>query len=129
MKTIMIAACLLVGLYLHAQDTTAIKHDSIPAKFNGGQNAWRHFLEKNLRPSTPADHGARPGIYIVTISFLVDTAGKVSEVQVLNDPGYGTAEDVLKAFSHTPNWIPATIDGRKVVYRQKQNFTYQVSEQ
>ena len=100
MKTIMIAACLLVGSYLSAQDTSAIKHDSIPAKFNGGENAWRRFLQKNLNPSTPIDHGARAGMYIVIISFLVDTAGKVSEVQVLNDPGYGTGADVLKAFSH-----------------------------
>jgi hypothetical protein len=29
---------------------------------------------------------------------LVDTSGKVSEVKVLNNPGYGLAEDVLKAF-------------------------------
>lgn len=114
---------------MHAQDTTAIKHDSIPAAFNGGQNAWRHFLEKNLHPETPAMNGAKAGVYVVTISFLVDTTGKVSDVQVVTDPGFGTAKDVLKAFSHTPNWIPATIDGRKVVYRQKQNFTYAVSEQ
>lgn len=125
----MIAAFLLLGSYLHAQDTTGIKHDSIPAAFNGGQKAWRHFLEKNLHPETPAVNGAKPGVYVVVISFLVDTAGKVSEVRVINDPGYGMAEDVLKAFSHTPDWIPATIDSRPVMYRQKQNFTYQVSEQ
>jgi protein TonB len=129
MRITLLAAFLLLNTCLHAQDTTGIRHDSIPAKFNGGQNAWRHFLEKNLHPTTPADNGAKPGIYVVTISFLVDTTGKVSEVELLTDPGYGTGTDVLKAFAHTPNWIPATIDGRKVIYRQKQNFTYQVSEQ
>src|SRR5689334_16673282 len=102
MKTIMIAASLLLSLYVHAQDTTAIQHDSIPAKFNGGQNAWRHFLEKNIHPEVAVNNGAKAGVYIVTISFLVDTTGKVSDVQLINDPGYGTAEDVLKAFSHTP---------------------------
>ena len=50
MKTIMIAASLLPSLYVHAQDTTAIQHDSIPAKFNGGQNAWRHFFRKEHSP-------------------------------------------------------------------------------
>ena len=129
MKFTITAAFLFLCLYAHAQDTTGIKHDSIPAKFNGGQKAWRHFLEKNLRPETAAVNGAKPGVYVVIISFLADTTGKVSEVQLLNDPGFGTGADVLKAFSHTPNWIPATIDGRKVVYRQKQNFTYQVMEQ
>lgn len=129
MKITLLAAFLLLNICLHAQDTTAIRHDSIPAKFNGGQNAWRHFLEKNLHSEVAAVNGAKPGMYVVTISFLVDTAGNVSQVQLLNDPGYGTGADVLKAFAHTPNWIPATIDGRKVIYRQKQNFTYQVSEQ
>ena len=129
MKIIMIAAFLLLGLYPHAQETTGITHDSIPASFNGGQKAWRHFLEKNLHSEVAAVNGAKPGMYVVTISFLVDTAGKVSDVKVLQDPGYGTAEDVLKAFAHTPNWIPATIDGKPVIYRQKQNFTYQVTEQ
>ena len=75
-----------------------------------------------------ADNGAKPGMYVVTISFLVDTAGKVSDVKVLQDPGYGTAEDVIKAFKYCPNWQPATIDGKPVKYRQKQNFTYQVTE-
>jgi len=128
MKTACLVSFLLLNVCLYAQDSTTVKHDSIPAKFNGGQNAWRHFLEKNLHPETPAVNGAKPGVYIVTISFLVDTEGKVSEVHLLNDPGYGMGADVLKAFSHTPNWIPATIDGRKVIYRQKQNFTYEVSE-
>lgn len=50
-------------------------------------------------------------------------------MQVLQDPGYGTADDVLRAFKHTPDWLPATINGRPVIYRQKQNITYQVTEQ
>ena len=98
------------------------------AKFPGGQQAWFKFLEKNIHTEVAANHGAKPGNYLVTVSFLVDTSGKLSEVQVLNDPGYGTAEDVLKALKHSPNWLPATINGKPVIYRQKQNITYQVSK-
>jgi hypothetical protein len=60
---------------------------------------------------------------------MVDTTGKVYDVQIVNDPGYGTAQDVLKAFKHCPLWTPATRDGEKVIYRQKQNINYQVTEQ
>ena len=122
MKLIIITVSLLLsGLCLYAQD-------SIPARFNGGQDAWRKFLEKNIHPRVPADNGAKPGNYTVTVSFLVDTTGKVSDVQIVNDPGYGMAGDVLRAFKHCPDWIPATINGKPVMYRQKQNFYYQVSE-
>jgi protein TonB len=129
MRKLLIAAFLLLNVCLHAQDTPNIKHDSIPAKITGGQDAWRHFLEKNVHSQTPADHGAKPGMYTITVSFLVDTTGNVSDVQIINDPGYGTADDVLKAFKHCPHWMPATIDGKPVKYRQKQNIYYQVSEQ
>jgi protein TonB len=128
MKIILIASFVLLNLSLKAQDSSITKHDSIPAKIAGGQDAWRKFLEKNIHPETPAIHGAPPGRYTVTVSFLVDTTGKISEVRCVNDPGYGTADDVVKAFKHCPDWIPANIDGKPVKYRQKQNIYYQVSE-
>jgi protein TonB len=137
MKIILIASLLLFTVCLHAQDTAkhtiTINTDSftsvqVEARFPGGQEGWRAFLEEHIHPKVPGKHKAPPGNYTVTISFLVDKEGKVSNVQVLNDPGYGTAEDVLKAFKHTPDWLPATISGKPVVYRQKQNITYQVTE-
>jgi protein TonB len=129
MRTIIIAAFVLLNISLHAQNNQTTQHDSIPATIIGGQDAWRHFLEKNIHSQTPADHGAKPGTYTVIVSFLVDTTGKVSDVQIINDPGYGTAKDVLNAFKHCPDWTPATINGKAVKYRQKQNIYYQVSEQ
>jgi protein TonB len=76
----------------------------------------------------PAKHKAPAGTYTVTIRFLVDKTGKVTEVEALNDPGYGTAQDAINAFKHTPDWIPAMQNGKPVIYRQKQNITYQVTE-
>lgn len=135
MKIIFSVSLLLLNLWVQAQESTnqPDKIDSltsvrVEARINGGQETWRHFLEKNIHPQVPADHGAKPGRYIVTVSFLVDTTGKVSDVQILNDPGYGTAADVLKAFKHCPDWIPATINGKPVLYRQKQNIYYEVSQ-
>jgi hypothetical protein len=129
MKNILIVSLVFLSLNLKAQDTSISKHDSIPAKISGGENAWRRFLERNVHPQVAADNFAPPGIYTVTVSFVVDTTGKVSDVYILKDPGYGTANDVLRAFKHCPDWVPATIDGKPVKYRQKQNIYYQVSQQ
>ena len=126
MRKLLVACFLFFTVCLHAQDTTADTSVKIAPP---GQGVWQKFLEKNIHPETPADHGARPGLYTVIVSFMVDTTGKVYDVQIEKDPGYGTAEDVLKAFKHPPVWPPATREGQKVVYRHKQSINYMVTQQ
>ncbi len=101
----------------------------VEAKFPGGQDAWRKFLERNLDSQTPADNGAPPGNYTVTVSFLVDKDGNISQVQALNDPGYGCAAEAIRVIKKGPKWTPAIQNGRNVIYRQKQNITFQVTDQ
>jgi protein TonB len=98
----------------------------IEAKFPGGNQAWIQFLQKNMKPNTPVKNKAPRGAYVVVVSFLVDKTGKVYEVNILKDPGYGCAEDVLRVFKKCPNWIPAEQNGKKVIYRQKQTVSYLV---
>lgn len=127
MKYILIAFfTLMLAGALHAQDADADTSLKISPL---AQGEWQKFLEKNIHPETPADKGAPPGNYTVTVSFMVDTTGKVSDVQVVKDPGFGTAADVLKAFKHCPKWPPATKEGQKVAYRHMQNINYMVTQQ
>ena len=99
----------------------------IQAKFDGGPEAWAKFLSKNIKTGTPVNNGAPPGRYVVLVSFLVDTTGKVSDVRIEKDPGYGCGDDVLRIFQKkTPKWLPAIKDGQKVLYRQRQMITYEV---
>jgi len=58
----------------------------------------------------------------------VDKHGKVSEVKAIKDPGYGTATEAERVIAKGPNWIPAVQNGKKVIFRQKQNITFQVSQ-
>jgi len=101
----------------------------IEAKFPGGAGAWQKYLERNLNSNVPVDNGAPPGNYTVIVSFLVDKGGNISEVQSLNDPGYGTAGEAVRVIKKGPAWTPAVQNGRNVIYRQKQSITFQVSEQ
>ncbi len=100
----------------------------IEAKFPGGAGAWQKYLERNLNSNVPVDNGAPPGNYTVIVSFLVDKSGNISEVQALNDPGYGTAGEAVRVIKKGPAWTPAVQNGRNVIYRQKQSVTFQVSE-
>lgn len=101
----------------------------IPAEFPGGIKEWQRFLERNLNSDLPTENGAPLGVYTVTVSFTVDTEGKVSDVKAENDPGYGTKEEAIRVIRKGPKWVPANQNGRPVLYRHKQMITFKVSEQ
>lgn len=101
----------------------------IPAEFPGGIKEWQRFLERNLNSDLPTENGAPTGVYTVTVSFVVDTEGKVSDVKAENDPGYGTKDEAIRVIRKGPKWVPANQNGRPVVYRHKQMITFKVTEQ
>ncbi len=100
----------------------------IQAKFPGGNDAWTKYLQRNLRADVAVENGAPTGRYTVVVSFLVDKEGNISEVKAENDPGYGTADEATRVIKRGPKWQPAEQNGRKVIYRQRQSVTFEVSE-
>ena len=96
------------------------------ARFPGGAKGWQTFLEQALKVNTPVKHHAPMGSYTVLISFLVLKDGSVTEIEVLNDPGYGCAQEATRVLKKSPKWNPATINGDPVIYRQKQSLTFLV---
>ena len=100
----------------------------VEAKFPGGPDAWMKYLSRNLRQDVPTDNGAAAGDYKVVVSFLVDRDGNVTEVRAENDPGYGIAEEAMRVIQRSGKWQPALQNGRNVIYRQKQQIIFRVSE-
>ena len=98
------------------------------ATFPGGSQAWKRFLTHNLRADVPTEHGAPSGNYTIVVSFLVNKKGKLSQIRAGNNPGYGTAEEVIRLIKQSPDWIPAMKDGKLALYREKQQVTFQVTE-
>lgn len=98
------------------------------AQYPGGREAWTKFLERNLNSDIPGENGAPAANYTVTVSFIVDRFGNISDVKAENDPGYGTKAEAVRAILKSQKWIPAMQNGRNVVYRQRQNITFRVQE-
>ena len=98
------------------------------AQYPGGLKEWSKFLERNLNTELPVENGAPVGQYTVVLSFIVDAEGNISEIQALNDPGYGTVQEAVKVIKRSKQWIPAVQNGRNVIYRQKQSITFIVNE-
>jgi hypothetical protein len=100
----------------------------VPAAFPGGKEAWQKYLERNLDVDVPVKNGAPPSQYNVTVRFLVDEQGGLSNIEAENDPGYGTAAEAVNLIKKGPNWVPAKQNGKEVKYWMKQNITFVVSE-
>lgn len=99
-----------------------------PVSFPGGEIAWRKYLERNLNTAIPVENGAGNGKYIVKVSFIVDKQGKPSEIKVIDDPGYGTAAEVVRIISKGPNWVPAKVNDKPVISRFEKTVTFVISD-
>ncbi len=100
----------------------------IEASFIGGAVAWKKYLEKNLNRDLPSENGASAGKYRVSVSFIVDKQGNISNVVAENDPGFGTAEEAVRIIKKSPIWNAANQNGRAVAYRAMQVITFVVNE-
>ena len=100
----------------------------IEAEFPGGRDGWKNYLERNLNSNLPSSNGAPPGRYTVNLDFLVASDGHIVEVNALNNPGFGTAEEAIRILKRSPNWKPAVQNGVNVAYRGRQSITFVVSK-
>jgi protein TonB len=137
MKTVLLFTLSFLFMnVMHAQtvtDTAVYKSVQVQAKFPGGADGWAKYLQHNLRAEVGAEnlkvkkhHTERQ---TVIVSFLVDKAGKISEVTVANPKEVHPklAEEAVRVIKVGPDWVPATINGEPVIYRQIQSITFEVS--
>ena len=101
----------------------------VEASFPGGMAGWRSFLEKNLNPNVPVEHGAPIGIYNVMVQFIVDRNGSISDIKMLTNIGFGMEEEVLRILQISPQWIPAMQNKRTVKAYRKQPVTFVVEQE
>ncbi|MCO5286126.1 MAG: energy transducer TonB [Chitinophagaceae bacterium] len=82
------------------------------ASFPGGADAWRKYVEKSVLAASDGFEEADYGT--VVVKFVVDTDGRVSEVQATTMKGTRLAEIAVNAIQKGPAWIPAMQNGRYV---------------
>ncbi len=101
----------------------------IEAAFPGGVTGWCQFLQKHLRTKVPIKNKAPLGRYTVTVLFIVDKDGTISDISIKNDPGYGTAEEVIRVLKKSPKWSPGIQNGKLVKSWRTQSIIFQVEEE
>jgi hypothetical protein len=96
------------------------------AAFPGGADAWKTFLEKNLKTDVLVRKHAPVGLYTVVVSFHVDPSGHVSGVKALNDPGYGAAGEAERVIAASGKWQPAKQEGVPVSSETRQSISIKI---
>jgi hypothetical protein len=97
--------------------------------FTGGDDAWRDYLQKHLKASTPVDEGWKAGKYTLIVKFIVHTDGSVSDVQTENYKGTKTSLHCIEVIKNAPAWQPAYQNGKKVNAYKKQPITFVIEEE
>ena len=82
--------------------------------FPGGDSSWIRSLQDSLNRSMPVKNKAKAGTYIVSIRFLIEKNGSITDMVCLKDPGFGMCEQVKAALRKKFKWGPQVESSGKV---------------
>lgn len=88
-------------------------------EFSGGLHKFYEYIYKNYRlPDVPGLIGK------VKVSFVINEDGSISDYEIIDDLGYGTAKELIRVLKSSSNkWSLAVKDGKPV----KSTFTLPLS--
>lgn len=105
--------CLFFFIYISSfaqeNDTIICKNPDTLARFNGN---LIDFLNQQLVYPTIAMSAKIEAK--LTITFIVEKDGRISNISIPYKKGWGMDEEALRLVSIMPNWIPASYQGKAV---------------
>lgn len=99
------------SIYASRGDKKTLKN-YIPPSFPGGQSSLAKFIQQNLVYPSEAIYNNIEGE--VVIKFLVQSDGTLSDLEVQKGLGYGCDDEVKRIVEYMPNWIPGSLNGKKI---------------
>lgn len=83
----------------------------------------------NYNKKTAQENGGGDNEYKVTVSFIVDANGNVTDITPLTSVGYSTEAEIITKINETSgNWTPARKNGENVSVRLQYDFTFGVNQ-
>ena len=80
----------------------------------GRDSSWVDTLEKHLSQTIKIKNRVKAGKYIVSVKFLLERDGSVTDMRCLKDPGFDMCEQVRSAIIKTfPGWGVQPVKVRK----------------
>jgi protein TonB len=131
MKNTFLLAAIIVFSVLHSSAQSADLDKTytkmlIEAHYPGGDTAWLHFLNHNLRYPDDAVNNEIQGTVIV--SFIVNTDSTISDVHAISGPTKGgLREEAVRVITLSDKWVPAVQNGHAVQGYKKEPVRFKMS--
>jgi hypothetical protein len=118
MKRIILLVFIIFSIHFVSAQPTSVYIDDAPfnyeevdekPEFPGGIIEFKTFIAKNLNLS---DYEGDSGV--LKVSFIVETNGKVSNVEIVADLGEGIGKEAIRVVSLSPQWKPGVHRGKIV---------------
>lgn len=93
------------------------------AEFPGGMKELYKYIGENYNLTD--DINFKGGKIIA--SFVVEKNGKLSQIKILRDVGFGTKEEIIRLLTNSPLWSPAEENGKNVRVQYSLPITLQPS--
>lgn len=80
--------------------------------FPGGEKSLFQFLSEQIRyPPIAKQNNIQGTVYL---SFIINTKGEITDIEVLRDPGGGLADEAIRVVKQMPKWNPGMQQGKAV---------------
>lgn len=118
------------NIHSEARNSGDIIICEVPIEARYNREEWTTYLNKNLMLDDASLDTIPPGTFTVLVQFLIDTKGKVGDVKILKDPGYGLGQRTANTVSrYECNWKPAEQNGRFINSYRVQPITFRIEEE
>lgn len=95
-------------------------------EFPGGESALMQFIKTNLK--YPADCAAQGIDGRVTLSFIVETDGSVSTVEIMRTPDERLSAEAIRVVQSMPAWTPGKQRGQVVRVKYVLPVTFRLAK-
>lgn len=97
---------------MSAKTNTIADSVEVMAEPPGGYAAFMQWIGRNYQYPHQAVKQGVSGT--MKLRFIVEKDGSITQVEILNDLGYGTGEEAIRVLKHSPRWKPALTTGKPV---------------
>ena len=85
--------------------------DKLP-EFPGGQQKFYEYVGSKFK--YPAEARKKGVTGRVTLRFIVEKDGSLTDIRILREPGMGTGEEAVRVLQNSPKWKPGMNKGEPV---------------
>ncbi len=100
-------------------DKVFVRADEKPV-FRSGKIPFQDYLLQQIDRNLPASKGAPNGRYLVSVNFIVEKDGRVTNVKYETVTGYGMDAEAVRVIADSPTWQPAMLNGRAVRFQMRE---------